>query len=194
MAEPASSAAPAASTALSTAGATRRRAMLAAGALALAAGAGFAWWRERAAPVKPDEQAPTALWQAGFQRPEGGELAMASLRGKPLLINFWATWCAPCIREMPMLDRFARAQAARGWQVLGLAIDSPTPVRQFLQERPVGFATALAGLEGAELLRQLGNPSGGLPFSVLINADGRIIARKLGELKEADLADWATRA
>jgi thiol-disulfide isomerase/thioredoxin len=171
---------------------TRRVWIAGTGAAALAAGAGLSWWRQsRQAGADP---ALASLWSLRFPRPEGGELAMASLRGRPLLINFWATWCAPCLREMPVLDRFQQAHAARGWQVLGLAIDGPTPVREYLQRVRVGFPIGLAGLDGTDLVRQLGNAQGGLPFSVLVSADGRIVARRMGELSEAELALWATRA
>ena len=82
---------------------------------------------------------------------------MATLRGQPLVLNFWATWCPPCVKEMPEIDRFQREFAARGWQVLGLAVDRPQPVREFLARTPVGYTIAMAGLEGTELSRQLGN-------------------------------------
>jgi len=167
----------------------RRRLLTAgvAGAAALAGG-GLAWWRHGAAPAS-DELA--ALWMLKLARPEGGELALAGLRGKPLLINFWATWCAPCVREMPEIDRFHREFGPRGWQVLGLAIDGPTPVREFLGRVKVGFPIGLAGLEGSELVHDLGNPQGGLPFTVAIDAGGRITRRKLGETHFDELAGWA---
>lgn len=136
-------------------------------------------------------------WALRFERPEGGELALASLRGRPLLINFWATWCPPCVKEMPMLDEFARAQAARGaagWQVIGLAVDGPTPVREFLKKTPVSFPIGLAGFGGTELARQMGNSTGGLPYTVVLAPDGRVLYRKLGETNLKELQDWTTAA
>ena len=178
-----------------------RRGLLTAGvaAAAVAAGLGVAWWRQPR-PLAGDGRAGSAdgglatLWALTLARPEGGELALASLRGKPLLINFWATWCAPCVRELPEIDRFHREFGPRGWQVLGLAIDSPTPVREFLAKVKVGFPVGLAGLEGTDLVFQLGNPQGGLPFTVMIDAGGKVLQRKLGETHFDELAGWAGKA
>jgi thiol-disulfide isomerase/thioredoxin len=181
----------------------RRGLLLAAVAgAAVAAGAGVAVWRGRSAPGAPAAQgtastspdADTAwLWDARFQQPAGGELQMASLRGKPLLLNFWATWCPPCIKEMPEFDRFHRDHAARGWQVLGLAVDSPKPVRDYLQRMPVGYAIGLAGFEGTDISRKLGNTQGALPFTVLLDARGKVLQRRLGETNYAELAGWAAK-
>lgn len=176
-----------------------RRQLLVAGAAAaaLAAGAGIAWQRRTTAgngPAGAGSGNPAdALWQHSFERPEGGTLVMADLRGKPLLINFWATWCAPCVREMPQIDRFYREFQPKGWQIVGLAIDGPTPVREFLATKlKIGFPIALAGLEGTELTRQLGNERGGLPFTVLVSPAGRIAQRKLGETSYDELRGWAS--
>lgn len=164
----------------------RRR--LLAGGVAGAALLGGAWLSlRRRAP----DAAAEALWSQSFETPQGNRLVMSSLRGRPLLVNFWATWCAPCVRELPEIDRFHRDFTGNGWQVVGLAIDSPTPVREFLGRMNLGFPVGLAGMEGTALVRQLGNERGGLPFSVAFDAQGRIAQRKLGETSYAKLADWA---
>ena len=124
-------------------------------------------------------------------QPDGPELVMTNLRGKPLLLNFWATWCPPCIKEMPILDAFYQTKRAQGWQVVGLAVDSPTPVREFLKRVPVSFPIGLAGMEGSELSRALGNPNGSLPFTVVLNKKGELVVQKLGSIAEADLKNWA---
>jgi len=164
-----------------------RRQWLGVGGAGIAAMAGGATWYARRHPAIDTE----FFWAMRFPQPGGGELVMADRRGRPLLLNFWATWCAPCIKEMPTLDRFQRDHAADGWQVVGLAIDSPTPVREFLQRTPVSFAIGLAGMEGAELAEKLGNPMGALPYTVVFDAHGRVAQRKLGITDAAELNAWA---
>lgn len=168
-----------------------RRTWVLAGAGGAAAAAGLGWQLWRGGAGGEGEPAPPGFWTLRFPRPEGGELDFASLRGQPLVLNFWATWCPPCVKEMPDLDRFQ--QANTGWRVVGLAIDGPTPVREFLQRTPVRFAIGLAGFGGTELAQQLGNAQGGLPFTAVFDARGRLRERKLGQAKPEDMAEWAKR-
>jgi thiol-disulfide isomerase/thioredoxin len=156
------------------------------------AGAGGLWWR--GASENRLHDATANVWLASFPRPGGGdELAMATLRGRPLVLNFWGTWCPPCVKEMPELDRFAREFGPRGCNVVGLAVDNVKPVQEFLKRTPVSYPVAMAGFAGSELARKLGNNQGGLPFTVLFGADGFIAERRLGETHFAELVAWARK-
>lgn len=169
----------------------RRKALFAGTALAAgAAGLGGALWRQRRTAAKHDAL-EAAVWSRTFEQPNGQALRLADFRGKPLLLNFWATWCPPCVREMPLLDRFHLDQQANGWQVAGLAIDNQDAVNAFLAKHPVAYPIGLAGFAGAELARTLGNTGGGLPFTVIFDRSGKVVDRKLGLVKPAELAGWA---
>jgi thiol-disulfide isomerase/thioredoxin len=169
-----------------------RRGWLVAAVATLAAGAGIGWSWWRLQPRAADAGAADALWSQRFARPQGGELVMADLRGKAVLLNFWATWCPPCVKEMPELDRFARAYGAQV-QVVGLAVDTLAPVQQFLARQPVSFAIGLAGMAGTDLSRGLGNSAGVLPFTVLLDAKGAVLQRRIGESRFVELESWAKR-
>jgi len=167
----------------------RRRALYAAvAAIAGLGGAGLAWWRFAPGPL--DTAAEMDVWSMDFETPGGSRLLMQGLRGRPLLLNFWATWCPPCVEELPLLDAFHKENAANGWQVLGLAVDKAEPVRAFLSRQPLGFPVALAGVDGLNLSKALGNRAGGLPFSVLFGSNGTVLARKIGKLSSRDLTLW----
>lgn len=168
----------------------RRRWLYGAAAAVVAAG-GAGWaalaWRQgqtSAAAV------PAGLWQQSFPTPEGGVLDLQALRGQPLVLNFWATWCPPCVAELPLLSSFSRENAANGWQVLGIAVDQAAAVRTFLDRVPVAFPVALAPQGGIALSRSLGNLAGGLPFTVVFGADGQVRHRKMGQITPQNFKDW----
>lgn len=168
----------------------RRRALYAGVAAAAAVGgAGLAWWRLQ--PHAMQAGAEQAVWTQTFDTPDGARLAMQAFAGKPLLLNFWATWCPPCVDELPMLNAFYCDNKEKGWQVAGLAIDQPSSVRKFLTRLPLDFPVGLAGLGGSELGRSLGNLTGGLPFTVVFSAQGRVLHRKMGQVTPQDLQTWA---
>lgn len=156
---------------------SRRMILAGAGAGAAALGGTLAW--RRLHPVAVSEAAE-GFWGRHFTAPDGRAIEPSTWRGQPLLVNFWATWCPPCVKELPEINQFYNEAKARGWQVLGLAVDQAEPVKAFLQKSPLDFPVALAGSEGTGLVRTLGNPAGGLPFSLVFDSNGEISWRRLG--------------
>jgi len=169
-----------------------KRALLSAAGLGFAlAGLGVSWWREKKkAQSVLSPEASQALWQARLETPEGQEVALADFKGQKLVINFWATWCMPCVEEMPLLDAFYQQNAAKGFKVLGLAIDQPSLVKRFLTQRAVSYPVLLAGLGGTELSSSLCDEEGGLPFTLVLDSLGQVAFRKMGKLHPEDLESW----
>lgn len=112
--------------------------------------------------------------------------------GRPLLVNVWASWCAPCVHEMPELQRFAAAQGPNGIQVVGIALDDADAVRAFLRRVPVTYPILLDAPGPADAGVRLGNPKGVLPYSVLVAADGTVLKQRIGPFAPGELADWTT--
>jgi thiol-disulfide isomerase/thioredoxin len=133
------------------------------------------------------------LPEVTLQRLDGRAVSLpATYAGRRLLINLWASWCGPCIEEMPELQRFAASQGANGVQVVGIALDDPAAVRSFLQRVPVAYPILLDAPGPADAGVRLGNPKGVLPYSVLVSADGRLLKQHIGPFVPGDLPDWAT--
>ena len=161
---------------------TRRALVMGGVAAAFAAlGAAVAW--RRVAPTEADAAAVDLLFSRTLKDPSGAEVALAGFRGKTVVLNFWATWCAPCVEEMPELAQLHDEIAARNATVLGIGIDSPSKIREFADKTPVSYPLLIGGVDGTELGRQLGNPSGALPYTVVIDEKGRVIEKKLGRIR-----------
>jgi thiol-disulfide isomerase/thioredoxin len=167
---------------------SRRTLIALTGLVALLSGAGLAHWLRQRSRLPASAEA--ALWTQEFDLTDGSTLDLATWKGKPLVINFWATWCPPCVEEMPLLDAFFQQNRAKGWQMLGIAIDQPSQIKRFLDQRPVSYPIALGGLHGLELGEKLGNANGSLPFTVVLAADGRLILSKLGKLSANEIQKW----
>lgn len=143
-------------------------------------------------PVRAD--VPSArLFASTLPDPQGRPQALAGYRGRPLVVNFWARWCAPCREEIPELNA-AQARHAGRVQVLGIGLeDDAKAVRDFLRQHPMRYPVLLAGDEAIPLMLSLGNRKGALPYTVFIAADGRIVHEKLGRLTAGDLAEGMER-
>ena len=115
--------------------------------------------------------------------------------GRPSLVNLWATWCAPCLKEMPDLQAFATAQGDAGVRVVGIALDDAAAVAAFLRQHGITYPVLLDAAGPADAGVRLGNPAGVLPYSVLVSADGRLLKARIGPFTDAaEIAEWAGAA
>ena len=118
---------------------------------------------------------------------DGQWIEADDLDDKLTLLNFWATWCGPCRKEMPMLDELHQRYRSAGFQVVGVAMDDVQQVQRFYEQFDISYPTAVGASDVMDTIRDYGNAAGNLPYSVLINREGRIVWRKLGEVHEDEL-------
>jgi thiol-disulfide isomerase/thioredoxin len=124
----------------------------------------------------------------------GRQIELASLHsGRPLLVNVWASWCGPCIREMPELQRFAAAEGTTGVQVVGIALDDASNVGEFLRKVPVSYPILVDAPGPADAGVRLGNPKGVLPYSALVSAEGILLKQRIGPFAPGEIDSWAHR-
>ena len=151
---------------------------------ALVAGYWFHPWHTGRAP---DSGNLRGLMAASLPDMEGKPQAMAQWRGKVLVVNFWATWCKPCLEEIPEFVRMQQKFGPQGLQFVGIAIDTPAKVREFAAKYRMNYPVLIGEMEAIELARTAGNALGGLPFTVIVDRRGRLISTELGGLNERKL-------
>lgn len=129
---------------------------------------------------------PSPVWGRSFDDLHGTAVSFSHYLGQPVIMNFWASWCAPCVREMPLLESLHHDHP--GLKVLGIAIDTGPNIARFLQKVSVSYDLYLGGTQGIPLMRELGNKTGGLPFTVFFDRRGRAVDSVMGELKSDTIA------
>lgn len=173
----------------------RRLLYVGVGALAVAAaGAGLWVGNRQQAPASMQRDAAELLFALNLPDSNGKPFELASLESSPLIVNFWATWCAPCVEEMPELSQLHTELAPKGLRTVGLGIDSPDNIRAFAERLPVSYPLLMAGAGGSELARRMGNDVGGLPYTIVLDARKNVHARILGRFNLAALRAAVDRA
>lgn len=127
------------------------------------------------------------LLAASFTDLEGRHRRLLEWQGRALLCNFWATWCAPCREEVPLLIAAKRQGLPLGVEIVGIGIDSAENIREFARTYRVNYPLLVGGATALDVLRGLGNRSGGLPYTVALDRSGAVAQRHLGALKDAEL-------
>ncbi len=165
-----------------------RQLALAALIAVVAAGVGFAihaWYFGRSAQTSGGGSGDAL--QATLKDLSGTPQRLDQWRGKVVLVNFWATWCEPCRKEIPEFVRIQEKYGQRGVQFVGVAVDDAAKVASFVEEFHINYPVVIGGLEALELSRRLGNRSGGLPFTVIFDRAGTPVKTELGAIDEAKL-------
>lgn len=165
----------------------KRRFLLSGAVAVLATTAGVLFNAWRLGGTGAGEGAAEAVMATRLADLQGQSQALSQWRGKVLIVNFWATWCAPCREEIPVFIRLQEKYRTQGLQFVGIAIDQRGPVEVFAREFGMNYPVLLGGIETVEISRQAGNRAGALPYTLILDRDGKVIGTELGSVKEAKL-------
>lgn len=166
--------------------------LIAVGLIAGALGIGLSTFKFRT--TSASDQAVELFLKQELKSPDGSTHNTKAWRNKILVLNFWASWCPPCVEEMPALTRTFDHYKDKNVLFVGIGVDSPSNIRLFLEKTPVNYPITISPLEGVNWAKSMGNPSGGLPFTVLIDEKGVIKKTKLGKISEDELKSWLDSA
>jgi thiol-disulfide isomerase/thioredoxin len=160
------------------------------GLAALALGGWLGWAQLQSGPVTEIG----ALWTTEFSDLTGRPVSLADMKGKPLVVNFWATWCGPCKEEMPDFQKLARSDIGKKVQIVGIGIDNAANMRAFAESLGISYTLLEGGPGGLDLLKAMGNQVGGLPYTLVIDPAGKVLVTRLGRITYEELREASVRA
>lgn len=139
----------------------------------------------------PDDPAGAGklLFDSSFKDFKWQMQPVSQWKGKPMVVYFWATWCKPCVKEVPELIKLYDEYRGRDVVVLGIAVDNADKVEAFMKERNVNYPVLVGGNEAIDLSKKLGNKVGGLPFTIIVDKKGHVVKTYLGEVTKANLEE-----
>ena len=150
----------------------------------LIAAAGGYWF---SGPSHTGHVNASSVLGATFPDLSGNPRTIGDWKGKVLVVNFWATWCPPCLEEIPMFVRLQRAMGQQGLQFVGIAVDQRDKVAQFVAKNAVNYPIVIGQLDAIKIAQSAGNESGGLPYTLVFDRQGRVVSRHYGGLTEQEL-------
>jgi thiol-disulfide isomerase/thioredoxin len=157
------------------------------GLVSLIIGLGASYLRHQESSSPLPSGTYSEFLQQSWNDPNGKGIDTSSWKNKTIVINFWASWCPPCVEEMPLLAQLDTQVDPSKVTVIGIGIDSPSNIRDFLTKNPVPYPIIVGGLEGSNWAKKLGNEQGALPYTVVMNSKGEKLFSKLGKLTEDDV-------
>lgn len=134
------------------------------------------------------------LYAASLADSEGRIQALSQWRGRYLVVNFWATWCAPCVAEMPELDLLQRQYAERNVTIVGIGIDNEQRVREFRDRLGLHLTLLAGGYESLSIAQAFGDDQGVLPYTVMLSTKGEILHSRVGALEPGQMRQWLAAA
>jgi len=164
----------------------KRPAQLALAAVLAAGAAGTGYWLQQRGAGRPATAAEVSVLEASFADLNGSPRPLSEWRGKLVVLNFWATWCPPCLKEMPAFVRLQQRYGERGVQFVGIALDTRDEVAKFVQAHGIDFPILAGEEDVAVYMQRLGNTIGALPYTVVVDRDGAIRHTHQGEWSEAE--------
>jgi thiol-disulfide isomerase/thioredoxin len=137
----------------------------------------------------PFQAKPEPLPLFSLPDSDGHQHSIREWQGKILVINFWATWCPPCKKEIPDFIDLQKRYGDKGLQFIGIAIEDKAPVDEFLTFTKINYPILIGNAEGIALAHQLGNIVDGVPYTLIVNAEGDIVERHFGEFSKQQVLD-----
>lgn len=160
--------------------ARRQIVWMAASTLGLAS-AGAGWWLQQRRGAAPSPGL-SAFWASEMKDLDGRTLRLDTLRGQPLVVNFWATWCGPCVEEMPDFQKASLSPTGKKARFVGIGIDYAAKMKPFATKLGISYLLLESGAQGLDLIRGLGNPSGVLPFTMILDSKGNPVNQVIGKM------------
>lgn len=157
------------------------------GLASLLIGLGVSYLRYQDNPEPLPKEVYQNFINAPWNDAQGQAIDTASWKNKILVVNFWASWCPPCVEEMPLISQLSEAADPQKVVFIGIGIDSPSNIREFLSKTPVPYPIVVGGIEGSQWGKQLGNTQGALPYTVILDASGNKVFSKLGKITEDEI-------